>query len=88
MGKKAQIEETRYIELDIPQEIMLETAEIIEANEIEASILGRSEEDEDCITVGFEYAQKQRESMMEIFELIEDFNEDDGEEESEEEDEN
>lgn len=80
MGKKAQIEETRYIELDIPQEVMLETAEIIETNEIKASILGRSEEDEDCITVGFDYAPKQRESMMEIFELIEDFNDDEEEE--------
>lgn len=74
MAKKTQTDETRYMELSIPQEIMADTAEIIEENEIEAVILGRSEE-EDCITVGFDYSSEQRKSVMEILELIEDYNE-------------
>lgn len=83
MGKK-KIDETRYIELSIPQEVMADTAEIIEQNEMEATILGRAEE-EDCITVGFDYAPEHRDSIMEILELIEDHNSDEGEEEEEEE---
>ncbi len=84
MAKK---NETRYMELNIPQVVMVETAEIIEQNQIEATILGRVE-DEDCITVGFDYAPEQRESIMEILELIEDHSdEDEDEDEEEEEDE-
>ncbi len=82
MGKK-KIDETRYIELNIPQEMMVETAEIIEENEIDATIVGKTE-DEDSITVGFDYSPNQRESIMEILELIEDHNSDEGEEEEEE----
>ena len=80
MAKK---NETRHLELNIPQDVMAETAEIIEQNEMEANILGKTEDD--CITVGFDYAPEQRDSIMEILELIEDFNDEDGEEESEEE---
>ncbi|MBA3664575.1 MAG: hypothetical protein H0W61_10250 [Bacteroidetes bacterium] len=61
----------RYLELNVPQEVMADTAEIIENSDIEATILGRAN-NEDCITVGFEYAHEQRESIMEILELIED----------------
>ncbi len=82
MGKN-KIDETRYIELNIPQEMMVETAEIIEENEIDATIVGKTE-DEDSITVGFDYSPNQRESIMEILELIEDHNSDEGEEEEEE----
>jgi hypothetical protein len=77
MAKK---NETKHLELNIPQDVMAETAEIIEQNEMEANILGKTEDD--CIIVGFDYAPEQRDSIMEILELIEDFN---GEEESEEE---
>lgn len=83
MGKKTEIEKTRYIELSIPQAIMADTAEIVEENEMEATIIGRVE-DEDSITIGFEYMPEQRESIMEILELIEDFNEQDNEQEQDE----
>ncbi len=77
---------TRYLELNIPQEVMADTAEIIEQNDMEATILGRAN-NEDCITVGFDYAPEQRESIMEILELIEDHNgSEEGEEEEPEED--
>jgi hypothetical protein len=82
MAKQKQENETKYMELDVPQEIMVDTAEIIEQNEIEATILGRG--DDDTITIGFEYAPEQRENIMEILELIEEFNDDNGEEEEEE----
>ena len=82
MGKLAETE-TRYIELDIPQEMMVETAEIIQEHEIDATIVGKTE-DEDAITIGFDYSPEQRESIMEILERIEDFN--NGEETEEEED--
>ena len=83
MAKNTQTEETRYMELSIPQEIMVDTAQIIEDNEINAAILGRVDE-ENCIVVGFDYSPEQRKSVMEILELIEDYNNDDEAEEEEE----
>lgn len=83
MGK--QIQEPRYMEVNVPSEAMSEVAEIIEASEIDANILGRGDEEE-TITVGFDYSPEQRESMMQILELIEDYNSsEEGEEEQEEE---
>lgn len=81
MAKK---NEVRYIEINVPQEVMLETAEIIENNELDASILGKTEDD--LVSIGIDYTTNQRESIMEILERIEDFNdeENDEEEESEE----
>lgn len=76
--------DTRYMELNIPQEVMAETAEIIEENQIDATILGKVQ-NEDCITVGFDYAPEQRESIMEILELIEDHTDDDEDEDEEDE---
>lgn len=80
MGKQ---NETRYIELNIPQDLMIETAELIEENELDATVVG-TKEDEDAIILGFDYSPDQRETIMEIFERIEDFN--NGEESEEEED--
>jgi hypothetical protein len=81
MGKKENESDTRYLELNVPQEIMADTAEIIEQNEMEATIIGRGKDD--TVTVGFDYAPEQRKNIMEIVELIEDYNDDDGEEEEE-----
>ncbi len=82
MGTK---NETRYMELNVPQEAMTDVAEIIEENELEATILGTGE-DEETICIGFDYDSKQRENIMEILELIEDYNSDDeAQEENEEE---
>ena len=80
--KQAEASDTRYIELSIPQEIMSDTADIIEQNEMEATIIGRGDED-DTINIGFNYGPEHRNNIMEIMELIEDFNEDDGEEDEE-----
>ncbi len=80
MGKQ---NETRYIELNIPQEMMIETVEIIEENELDATIVGKAE-DEEAIILGFDYSSSQRESIMEILERIEDYN--NAEETEEEED--
>ena len=78
MAKKIQLDETRYIELSIPQEVIADAAEIIDRDEMEASIIGRGEE-EDSVAVGFNYAPEHRDSIMEILELIEDFNEEEEE---------
>jgi hypothetical protein len=79
-----QKQEPRYMELDVPGEAMSEIAEIIEASQIDASILGLGNEEE-TIAIGFDYSSEQRESMMEIIELIEDYNSPDDNEEEEEE---
>ena len=80
MGNKKQAE-PRYMELDVPQEAMTEVAELVEESEIDASLLGLG--DDETITIGFDYSPEQRESMMEILELIEDYNSEESEEESE-----
>ena len=88
MANQNKERDTRYMELSVPQELITDTAEIIEQNEIEATILGIAEE-EDCITVGFTYTPAQRENLMEIMELIEDYKDDENEEvETEEEEDN
>ena len=71
--KKEEESDTRYIELSVPQEIMADTADIIEQNEMEATIIGRGDE-EDTVSIGFNYAPEHRNNIMEIMELIEDFN--------------
>ena len=84
MAKKQEEEsDTRYIELSVPQEIMADTAEIIEQNEMETTIIGRGDED-DTVCIGFNYAPEHRKNIMEIMELIEDFNDESEEEEEEE----
>ena len=80
MRKKKETSDTRYMELNIPQEVMADVAEIIEQNEMEATILGRGE-DEDTVTVGFDYAAEHRKNIMEILELIEDYNDEESEDE-------
>ncbi len=81
MAKQKEESNTRYLELNVPQEIMADTAEIIEQNEMEATIICKGKDD--TVTVGFDYAPEQRKNIMEILELIEDYNDDDGEEEEE-----
>ncbi|MGZ4056059.1 MAG: hypothetical protein ACXVPU_16780 [Bacteroidia bacterium] len=83
MATKKKEEETRYMEMDVPQEILSDVAEIIGDNDIDATILSQGEE-QDTIKVGFDYATDQRENIMEILELIEDYNNEDEEEEQEE----
>ena len=73
----------RYMELSIPQEILADTSEIIEANTMEATIVGRGDE-EDSVMVGFNYAPEHRKNLMEIIEMTEDYYDDDDEEEEEE----
>lgn len=81
---RTQKQEPRYMEANVPSEAMSEVAEIIESSEISANILGTGEKEE-TLTVGFDYSPEQRESMMEILELIEDFKYDENEDEQEEE---
>ena len=82
MAKQAQETETKYLELDIPQDIMTDTAEMIEENEIEATIIGTGN-DEDCVRIGFEYPSEKRSVIVEILEMIEEYNNDDENEEEE-----
>jgi hypothetical protein len=85
MAKQKEETETKYIEMDIPQDIITDTAEMIEENEIEAALIGTGNE-EDCVRIGFEYEPKQREVIVEILEMIQDYNNDTENEEEEEED--
>ena len=80
MAKQKEETETKYLELDIPQDIMTDTAEVIEENEIDATIIGTGN-DEDCIRIGFEYEPEKREIIVEILEMIEEYNNDEGQEE-------
>jgi len=73
----------KYMEVDVPEQVMTEVAEIIAESDIDASILGIGDEPE-SIVIGFDYPPEERENMMEILELIEECNED--EEEDQEED--
>jgi hypothetical protein len=70
MGKKNQTE--RYMEVNVPQDLMSEVAEVIENSEMDASILGIGDEAE-SINIGISYVPEQRGSLMEILELIEDY---------------
>jgi hypothetical protein len=81
MANKKQTEE-RYMEVDVPEQVMAEVAEIIAENEMEATILGIGDKPE-SIAIGFDYSPDDRDDMMQILELIEDC-EGEEEEESEE----
>lgn len=81
MGAKKQTE-ARYMEIEVPEQVMAEVAEIISESSIEANILGTGDEPE-TITVGFDYPLEERENMMNILEIVEDCY-DNGEEEEEE----
>ena len=80
MAKQPQENQTKYLELDIPQEIITDTAEMIEENEIDATIIGAGN-DEDCVRIGFEYPSEKRNVIVEILEMIEEYNNDDENEE-------
>lgn len=75
-------DEQKYLEVEVPEEVMAEVAEIISENEMEAKILGVGDEPE-SILVGFDYIIDERDSMMQILELVEECYYED-EEESEE----
>ena len=83
MAKKKVETETKYLELDIPQDIMTDTAELIEENEIEATIIGIGSA-EDCVRIGFEYEPEKRNVIVELLEMIEEYNNDTENEEEEE----
>lgn len=68
--EKTKITGIRDMQLDVPPETMKEIARIVESTDIVASIVGLDENDEN-ITVIFEYGVANRDSMMEIVELIE-----------------
>lgn len=79
-------DEQKYLEVEVPEEVMGEVAEIIAVNDdIDASILGTGDEPE-SILIGFNYIIGERDSMMQILELVEDCYTDDEEEEESEED--
>ena len=82
MAKQKEEIETKYMELNVPQDVLCEAAEIIEQNEIEATIVGTGD-DEDSVRIGFEYEPQQRSTLMEIMELVEEYNNDEGKEEGE-----
>ena len=75
-------DEQKYLEVEVPEEVMAEVAEIISENEMEAKILGVGDELE-SILIGFDYIIDERDSMMQILELVEECYYED-EEESEE----
>jgi hypothetical protein len=82
MGNKNQ--DQKYLEIEVPEEVMAEVAEIISENEMEAKILGVGEEQE-SILIGFNYHIDERNSMMQVLELVEDcYTDEEQEEESEE----
>jgi hypothetical protein len=78
-------DEQKYLEVEVPEEIMAEVAEIISENEMEAKILGVGDEPE-SILIGFDYVIDERDSMMQILELVEDCYTDEEEQEESEED--
>jgi hypothetical protein len=81
MGTKKQTE-NRYMEIDVPEQVMADVADIIGGNEMDAVILGVGDKPE-SIAIGFNYSPDERDDMMQILELIEDSYED-KEKESEE----
>ena len=81
MGTKKQTEQ-RYMEVDVPEQVMAEIAEIIAENEMQATILGIGDKPE-SIAIGFDYSPDDREDMMQILELVEDCNVVEGQESQE-----
>lgn len=77
MSTKKQTE-NRYMEVDVPEQVMADVADIIGGNEMDAVILGVGDKPE-SIVIGFNYSPDDRDDMMQILELIEDCD-NDGEE--------
>lgn len=73
MGSKKQ-KTQRIMDVDVPAELMTEVAEIIGETEIEATILGTNDENE-RISIEFDYSFSDRDSMMEILEMVKDYDE-------------
>jgi hypothetical protein len=83
MGKTKETE-PRYMEVYVPQEVMREVAEVIGNSEIDTSILGIDDDDSENIIISFTYMPRDRDNMMAIIELVDDYNSGEEEEESEE----
>jgi hypothetical protein len=66
-------------ELDIPVGLLLEVADILIENEISHEITGTDAEN-DCITLEVAYEKEQRDTIHEIEDLIDDYEEDEEEE--------
>ena len=65
----------RFIEVNVPEQVMTEVAGIIAESGISGSVFGQGEK-EKSVAIGSYYNIDQRESMMEILEVIEDFEDD------------
>jgi hypothetical protein len=63
-------------ELDIPVGLLLEVADILIENEISHEITGTDAEN-DCITLEVAYDKEQRDTIHEIEDLIDDYEEED-----------
>jgi hypothetical protein len=63
--------EQKFREVEVPEVAMSEVAGIIAESGIHASVFGQGEQ-EKSVAIGFYYNTSQRESMMEILEVIED----------------
>jgi hypothetical protein len=70
MGKIKETE--RYMEVNVPQEVMTEVAEIIGNSKIDAYILGINTDDPEKVSIHFTYMPEERNNMMAILELVED----------------
>jgi hypothetical protein len=66
-------------ELDIPVGLLIEVADILIENEISHEITGTNAEN-DCITLEVSYDKEQRDTIHEIEDLIDDYDEDEDEE--------
>ncbi len=84
IDKKQKPNTMRDMEINVPYELMTEVADLIEKADIANHIVGTENE---RITVAFSYNAKQRNTMMEILELIEDFDSEDDDEDDDDEDE-
>lgn len=69
-------------ELDIPVGLLLEVADILIENEISHEITGTDAEN-DCITLEVAYEKEQRDTIHEIEDLIDDYDEEEGDDEDE-----
>ena len=73
-------------EIEVPLGILIEVADLLIKNEITHEITDTDAEN-GSITLEIEYEKEQRDTIHEIEDLIEDFEEDDDDEEDEEEEE-